>query len=246
MRAILNKYRILRIRPRIHYTWFLAIVLITVAIVTHFSLAHPLIQSVIVGLATSLLFLITIGAREFVLNFIATRKGIRVESVILFAFGGLPNEDRNTTAPVLELLLAISGALLNLVIAGVFSAIYFALMDTGHILVDMLVQWLAFIWLTMAIFHFVPGFPLDAGRALRALLWKITSDYGKATRIAGWTGWGIGVTLTIGGIPLLVVAQEWFTGILLIAVGFILQNAATHSRRQVVSSNIPIAQQQNG
>ena len=246
MRAILNKYRILRIRPRIHYTWFLAIVLITVAIVTHFSLAHPLVQSVIVGLATSLLFLITIGAREFVLNFIATRKGIRVESVILFAFGGLPNEDRNTTAPVLELLLAISGALLNLVIAGVFSAIYFALMDTGHILVDMLVQWLAFIWLTMAIFHFVPGFPLDAGRALRALLWKITGDYEKATRIAGWTGWGIGVALTIGGIPLLVIAQEWFTGILLIAVGFILQNAATHGRRQVLRRDIPDTQQQSG
>jgi len=246
MRGILNRYRVFRIRPRLHYTWFLAIVLITAAIITHFSLAYPLTQSVIVGLATSLLFFLTVGGREFILNFIATKKGIRVESVTLFAFGGLPNVDRNTTAPVLELLLAISGALLNLVIAGIFSAIYFALMNTGHILVDMLVQWLAFIWLTMAIFHFVPGFPLDAGRALRALLWKITGDYEKATRIASWTGWGIGVTLTIGGIPLLVVAREWFTGILLIAVGFILQNAATHSRRQVVHRNVPDAQQQSG
>ena len=245
MRTIYNRYRVFRIRPRFHYTWFVAIVLITAAIITHFSLAYPLTQSVIVGLAASLLFFLTVSTREFVLSFIATRKGIRVENVTLFAFGGLPHVDRDTTAPVLELLLAISGALFNLVMAGIFSAIYFALMNTGGILVDVLVQWLAFIWLTLAMFHFVPGFPLDAGRALRALLWKLTSDYEKATRIASWTGWGIGLTLAIGGIPLLVIAREWFTGILLIAVGLILQNAATHSRRQVVYRNAPDAQQQS-
>jgi len=246
MRAIYNKYRILRIRPRLHYTWFFAVILITVAVVTQFSPVYPLSHRVFAGLGASVLFFIAVNTREFTLSFVATRKGIVAESVTLFAFGGLSNIDRDTSTPALEFLLATLGALLNTIIAGIFSVVYFFLMQRGGILVDVLVQWLAFIWFMLALFHIVPGFPLDGGRALRALLWKLTGDYERSTRIASWVGWGIGLVLTIGGIVLLIIPQEWFTGIFIIAIGLVLQNAATHSRRQIRPRTVMNTQQRDG
>lgn len=232
------------IRVRVHYTWLLAIVLVTAAIVTQFSTVYPLWQRVALGAIGTALFFLSVSIRELILAFASVRKGMRIRSVTLFVFGGLPQIEGDTTAPSLELLQSVLGQLLNLIVAGVFTATYFLLVQTGGILVDVLMQWLAFIWFMLAVFHFAPAFPLDGGRALRALLWRLTGNYERATRAASWTGWVLGMIVTAGGIPLLVMTQEWFTGAFLIAVGLILQNAATHGRRLAARSTTPAAEQQ--
>ncbi len=144
----------------------------------------------------------------------------------------MPQIAKEATLPVLELLLAVAGLLCNLIIAGIFYVLYIVLAHAGNIIIDVLVQWLAFICFMLALFHFIPGFPLDGGRVLRALLWMATGDYERATRTASWTGWGIGLVFAIGGILILIITQQWFVGILLAFPGLVLQNAATHSRRQ--------------
>jgi len=184
------------------------------------------------GTAASLLFFMTIIIREFILSLLATSKGITVKSVTIFVFGGVSEIDKEATQPSLELLLAAAGMLLNLIIAILFYGLYFLLLQSGSIVVDVLVQWLAFIYFMLALFHLVPGFPLDGGRLLRALLWMVTGNYGRVTRIASWTGWGVGLLLIIGGILVLINTQQWFVGILLAFSGLVLQNAATQSRRQ--------------
>jgi len=224
--------RIFRVRLRLHYTWFVAIILITAAVVTQFSTAYPLWQRIMLGIAASLLFLMAITIRELVLSFIATNKGIPVKSVTLFIFGGVSQIAKESTFPALELLLAVVGMLSNLIIAGIFYVVYLVLAHTGNIIINVLVQWLAFIYFMLALFHFIPGFPLDGGRVLRAFLWKTTGNYERVTRIASWTGWSIGLIFTIGGILVLIITQQWFVGILLAFPGLVLQNAATHSRRQ--------------
>jgi Zn-dependent protease len=235
MRSIRYLSQVLGIRLRVHYTWLLAIILITVAVVTQFSTASPLWSRIILGIVASFLFFVAIGVREFVLSFVATSKGISVKNVTLFIFGGLSQTDENTDNPTLELLLAMVGMLFNLIIAGIFYMVYFILKYTESIMVNVLMQWMAFIFFMLALFHFIPGFPLDNGRILRALLWRVTGNYQRATRIAGWTGWGIGLILTIGGILILIFTQQWFVGVLLAFPGLVLQNAATHSRRQLAT-----------
>lgn len=225
--------RVLGIRLRVHYTWFVAVILITTSVVTQFSTASPLWSRIILGISASFLLFLSISIREFVLSFIATRKGISVKSVTSFVFGGVYEIDEETATPALELLLAMAGMLFNLIIAGVFFVVYFVLKYTENIMIDVLMQWLAFICFMLAIFHFVPGFPLDGGRILRALLWKASGNYQRATRIASWVGWSAGLIFTIGGILILIFTQQWFIGILLAFPGLVLQNAATHSRRQV-------------
>ncbi|MBA7504239.1 putative zinc metalloprotease Rip3 [subsurface metagenome] len=233
MRSTPNLGRIFGVRVRLHYTWLAAIVLITAAVVTQFSTAYPLWQRIMLGIAASLLFFIAITIREFVLSFIATSKGTPVKRVTLFVFGGVSQIAKEDTLPSLELLLAVVGMLSNLIIAGIFYVVYIVLAHTDNIVVDVLVQWLAFIYFMLALFHFIPGFPLDGGRVLRALLWKATGNYERVTRIASWTGWAIGLIFTIGGILVLITTQQWLVGILLAFPGLVLQNAATHSRRQV-------------
>jgi len=202
------------------------------AVVTQFSTDYPLWQRIIFGIAASLLFFTAITIREFVLSLIATHRGITVKGVILFVFGGVSQIDKDTTLPSLELLLAVVGILSNLIMAGILYVMYVILVHTGNIIVDVLVQWLAFICFMLALFHFLPGFPLDGGRVLRALLWKATGNYERVTQITSWTGWSIGLLCTIGGILVMIITHQWFTGVFLAFPGLVLQNAATHSRRQ--------------
>ncbi len=225
--------RILGVRVRLHYTWLLAFASITAAVITQFSTDYSLRYRIILGIAASVLFFFGITTREFVLNFIAVNRGIAVKRVTLFAFGAVHEVNKESSCPSLDLLLAVSGMLINVMIAGVFFIIYTAFAATGHIVINVLIQWLAFIYLMLTFFHLVPGFPLDMGRVLRALLWKLTGNYEKVTRISGWIGWVFGVIVAAGGVWLLVRTQEWFTGVFLLFTGLILQNAATHSRRDL-------------
>ena len=232
MRSIPHLGQLFGVRLRLHYTWLVAVILLTAAVMTQFSTVYPLWQRIMLGVVASALFFLAISFREFVLLLIATRRGIEVKSVTLFVFGGMFQIAKGVPLPGLELLLAVAGMLSNLIIAGIFYVAYFGFAQTSNIIINVLVQWLAFIFFMLALFHFIPGFPLDGGRALRALLWKTTDNYERAARITNWSGWGIGVVFAIGGIVLVVTTQQWFAGILLTFPGLVLQNAATHSRRQ--------------
>ncbi len=242
MRGTPKLGRILGVRIRLHYTWAIALVLITAAVVTQFSEAYPIGQRIILGIAAGVLFFITLSIREFILCFMAIIKGIPVKSITLFIFGGVSQITKEATSPSFEVLAAVVGLLSNLVIAGIFYMVYIILANTGNIIIDVLVQWLAFIYFMLALFHFIPGFPLDGGRALRAFLWKATDNYEQVTRIASWTGWSVGLIFTIGGILLMIIEQQWFVGILLAFPGLVLQNAATHSRRQAGKHGSPASQ----
>lgn len=227
-----NLRRAFGVRIRLHYTWSVAFILTTAVVVTHFPEAYPLWQRITLGIAASLLFLISIIIREFTISATATVKGIRMKSVTLFVFGGISPIAKEPTLPVLELLLALAGLSSNLIIAGMFYTVYIALVTAGSVIIAGLIQWLAFISLMLAFFHFIPSFPLDGGRAVRALIWMVTGNYSRAARITSWTGRGIGLLLAVGGILALVMARQWFVGLLLAFTGWSLHTAAAWSRRQ--------------
>jgi CBS domain-containing protein len=232
MRIVPHLTRMLGVRLRLHPTWAIAFPLITAIVVTQFPEAYPLWQRIILGVAASLLFFIALSIREIILNFLALNRGIPVKRVTLFAFGGLSQIAKEGTLPVLELLLAVAGLLINLIIAGIFYAVHSVLVNTAHVMIDGLILWSAYMYFMLTLFHFIPAFPLDVGRLLRMLLWKATGDYDRATDIASWAGQGFGLLLIVGGILLLVLAGQWFNGLALIFVGWILYLAAARSRRQ--------------
>ena len=226
--------QIFRIRLRVHPSWSVAFILIAAITVTQFAEAYPFWQRIVLGVAASSLFFLAVGAREISLNFLALSKGVRVKRITLFVFGGVSQIAREDTLPVLEVLLAMSGLLCNLIITGIFYGVYSILVSTGSVLITGLILWLAFLYFLLTLFHFIPAFPLDGGKLLRVVLWKMTGDYDRATRIASWVGHWVGLLFIAGGVLLLVFARQWFNGLVLVFFGWALQIGATKSRQRTL------------
>ena len=222
-----------RTRIRIHYTWILVFIMVPWAVSTQFSTETALTTRLIVGAITAVLFFFAVFLREIALLLFAVMKNIRVKTVTIFAFGGLIRTDGETDSPSLELLLAVAGMLCNLAVTAIFyfSSLFFN--EPARVLVQVPLKWLAFFYLTLTLFHVIPAYPLEGGRMLHALLWRVTDNFRKATRIAGISGWAVGFLIMAGGIALIVLTVERFTGMFFIGLGLIVQNAATRGVRQM-------------
>jgi Zn-dependent protease/predicted transcriptional regulator len=224
----------LRIRIKLHVGWAIAFFLIAAVVVTQFPEAYLIWQRVVLGIAAVLLFFAALGVREVILNFLALSRGIPEKRVTLFIFGGVPQIAEEETLPVIELLLAMAGLLCNLIITGILYGIYSMLVNSGSTMLAALILWSAFLYLMLSLFHLIPVFPLDGGRLVRALLWKLTGSYNRATNITTWAGQGVGLLFIAGGIVLIVLTYQWFNGLVLILVGWVLHTAALQSRRPMV------------
>jgi len=204
---------------------------------TQFSEAYPLWHRLILGTVAGVLFLLFVTIRQFVLNIVAVVNGVPLKRVTLFVFGGTPQIPSEANRPVLDLLLAVSALVSNLILIAIVYGSYLVLIRAGDVVTTALAQWLIFIYFLLTLFHFVPGFPLDGGRLLRALLWRTTGNYDRATIIASWLGWIFGILCILGGILLVVTTLQWFTGLVLAFAGWVLLIAAAQSRRQAVLYN---------
>ncbi len=222
---------------RLHYTWLIIFALVTLSLIFYPLLEPPypaIWQRVILGVLTSLLFFASIVTHELAHSILAVRNKIPVKEITLFVFGGVSQITKEATRPRAELLIAVVGPLTSLALGGIFYGLYVLLTGAGQTLIASLVWWLAWINIVLAVFNLIPGFPLDGGRILRAIVWHKTQDYHKATRIATRVGQGIAYAFIAGGIALMFVLHLWFNGLWLVFIGWFLSNAARASYQQVL------------
>ena len=219
----------------LHYSWFIIFFLITFSLTTRFASEHPhwtTVEHYTVAIATSLLFFASIFLHELAHSFVALAKGIHVRSITLFAFGGVAQIGREPDRPLTEFQIAVAGPIASALLAVGFWLVS-SLAGDQFEHVAALGGWLASINLMLAIFNLVPGFPLDGGRILRAVLWHGTGSFSKATRIAAGSGQIIGYGLIVGGIWTGLVTGNWFSGLWLAFIGWFLRNAAQESVLQM-------------
>jgi len=230
MRGIPDLARFFRFRLRLHGGWAIAFILLPYSMVTQFPADYPLWQRAAAGIVASLLFFVAVSVREIALNFLALSRDIPVRRATLFVFGGVFQLAKEDTFPALELLLAMAGLLYNLVVATIFYGVHSVLINTSSVLIDGLVLWLAYLYFLLALFHFIPVLPLDMGRLSRALIWKATDNYERSTSIFSWVGQGVGLAFIAWGILILVMAHQWFNGLMLVLLGWSLFSSAGQSR----------------
>ncbi|NJO54489.1 MAG: site-2 protease family protein [Bacteroidales bacterium] len=158
----------------------------------------------------SLLFACVV-AHEFGHIFAARRYGIRTPDVTLLPIGGVASLERIPEKPGQELVVALAGPAVNLVIGGVLFLAMGAVLDIRHLAQienagESLVARLAAANLFLAVFNMIPAFPMDGGRVLRALL-ATRMGFARATATAASVGQGVAYLLGFLGLlynPLLI------------------------------------------
>ncbi len=219
--------RILGIPVGVHYSWFIVFVLVTLSLVAQFTVAHPgwsLGEQYGVGLATSLLFFISVILHELGHSVVALRKGIPVRSITLFVFGGVAQIEREPSRPMDEFQIALAGPVVSLLLAGLFYGLSLEATPVSEPL-GTLTGWLGQINFVLAVFNLIPGFPLDGGRIFRAVMWRYTGSFERGTRIASATGQGIAYLFILGGVWL-AFSENVVSGLWVGFIGWFLLHAA--------------------
>jgi len=245
MGSALRLGKVFGITINLHYSWFIIFAFFTYALSYQlYDQEYSLSISIIAGVGASLLLFASIVAHELAHSLVAIGNGIPVKSITLFFLGGVAQITREASRPVTEMKMAIAGPLCSLILAGVFGFIWFAIWGYTEqtFAYDNPILWLAVINLALAMFNLIPGFPLDGGRILRAIIWQKTGNYTRATRIASITGKGFAYLLIAGGTVITLSSIfidadidfiDPLQGLWFIFIGWFLGNAAGTSYRQV-------------
>lgn len=152
---------------------------------------------------SALLLFASVLAHELSHSFVGLRYGLPIRKITLFLFGGVAHMEAEPRSPGVEFRMALAGPAASIIIAGATGLVRFVLFDfapespTGLIL-----QYVAYANAMLAVFNLVPGFPLDGGRVLRAILWKATGNFVKATRAAASAGRVFGLMLVFVGVTM--------------------------------------------
>ncbi|MFE6635538.1 site-2 protease family protein [Streptomyces tendae] len=183
-------------------SWFLVAVLITWVFGGQLDRVLPELGAAryLVSLFFAIAFYASVLVHELAHTVAALRFKLPVRRIQLQFFGGVSEIEKEAETPGREFVLAFVGPLLSLVLSGVF---YAALLPVepdsvpGVLLAGLMVS-----NLIVAAFNLLPGLPLDGGRMLRAVVWKLTGKPMSGTIAAAWVGRALAIAVLIG-LPLL-------------------------------------------
>ncbi|MCK8679357.1 site-2 protease family protein [Streptomyces lichenis] len=183
-------------------SWFLVAALITWVFGDQIERVLPELGNLryLVSLFFAVAFYASVLVHELAHTIAALRFKLPVRRIQLQFFGGVSEIEKETETPGREFVLAFVGPLLSLVLAGVFYAALHAV-EPGTV-PGVLVAGLMVSNLIVAVFNLLPGLPLDGGRMLRAVVWKITGKPMSGTIAAAWIGRALAVAVLIG-LPLI-------------------------------------------
>ena len=220
---------------RIDYSWFL----IAALVVWTFSWRefprvlpyHEQSTYLAMGMAAASLFFLSILLHELGHAVVARARGITVESITLFIFGGIAQAREEARHPFDEFLITAAGPLTSFLLAGVFHATRLgAEVVSAPAPVVTVLGFLALLNFVLAVFNMIPGFPLDGGRIFRSIVWAATGNIVRATRWATWGGRIFGGALIALGLVSLsrgiLVGGVWS-----ILIGWFVVNTASSSFR---------------
>jgi Zn-dependent protease/CBS domain-containing protein len=207
MRAQIKLGSIQGVKIGLHYSWLIIALLITLSLRAYFRLHDSEWgESVIwaTAIITTLLFFTTIVVHELSHALVAKAHGLPVRSITLFALGGVAEIEKETPDARTEFWIGIIGPITSCLIGFICLSVVLAFGWTPSAFpqIPLLagLMWLGYINIMLALFNMVPGFPLDGGRVLRAILWWITGNAKRATQIAASVGQFVAYGLIVLGV----------------------------------------------
>ncbi|HMD47547.1 MAG TPA: site-2 protease family protein, partial [Bryobacteraceae bacterium] len=232
MRSNIRLGRLFGIEIGLHYSWFLIAFLITMSLASQFQAADanwgpPTIWAV--SIATAILFFAALLAHEMSHALVARAHGLTTRAITLFALVGVAQIEKEPQDPRTEFWVGIVGpfssAVIGLLCFGIAAAAGWRMGTTPHAPIQAMFFWLGSINFMLAAFNLIPGFPLDGGRVLRAILWWWTKDGERSTRLAARTGQAVALLFIALGI-FQFFAGAGFGGLWIAFIGWFLMQAA--------------------
>jgi Zn-dependent proteases len=191
------------------------------------------------GIVTTVGLFLSVLGHELSHALMARAEGIEIDEIVLHPFGGLARLRNEPNSPGAEFRIAVAGPAASFVFAVVgFLVMYVARLADYRVIAGVL-GLISLGNLLLAVFNLFPGYPLDGGRVLRALLWRKTGDIKEATRMAGICGMLIAAILIIFGVYMTIAPNfhSYFMGLWSVLVGLFLFDAAysvvKHSRQRM-------------
>jgi Zn-dependent protease len=231
---------------RIDYRWFIVFA-VSVELIAANVRKHPIqlfayhlpatgeLTAWLLGIATTLGLFLSVFGHELSHALMARIEGIEIEEIVLHPFGGLARLRTQPQSPGAEFriavagpaasfifgLIAFGGMMVTALFGSNFGTAFFFFVGAGNLL--------------LAVFNLFPGYPLDGGRVLRAIIWKRSGSMRDATRIAGFCGQLMALVLILFGLYMALAPtfRAYFMGLWSVLVGVFLLSAATSVVRSV-------------
>jgi Zn-dependent protease/CBS domain-containing protein len=223
-------------------SWFVIATFLTYSLGHEYFAKLPPYPSAGVALAlgaiAALLFFLCILLHELGHSLVSQRCGIPVPRITLLLIGGVAEISREPDDARSELKIALGGPVVSVVLS-----LLFALLD----MLFTTVNWatpaatcllLAQTNLFLVIFNMFPGYPLDGGRVLRALLWARTGRLRQATYISSRIGIGFSWLLIIAGVWAIIAPPHDWHGVIYVLIGFFLKSAAESGYASAIQREI--------
>ena len=195
--------RPLGIQLWIHISWFGVLGLVIWSVAAGFAEALPELPAAerfAMAVVTGMGFFTCLAIHEIAHAVVARRFGVEVLGITLFMLGGVAEIRGELPSPGSEFAVALAGPATSVAIGSVLAVAAALVGDGGWRGPEGVLLTLAVVNLGVAVFNLVPGLPLDGGRILRAAIWKRTSSFTHATRVAAFGGRLVAATLVSVGI----------------------------------------------
>ena len=179
------------------------------------------------GVVSAFVYLASLLAHELAHSIVAMQRGVRVEGITLWLFGGVSRFGSESSSPGAQALITFVGPLTSLLLGVVFllgSAAVGGGAQQG--LATASLAWLGYINILLGVFNLLPAFPLDGGRILQSLIWLRTRDRLRATRIAARIGMAFAFLFIAYGLITFFAAGSLIGGVWAVFLGWFLLSAA--------------------
>lgn len=237
-----SRFRVLGVEINIHLSW------LAIALLIAWSLATGAFPSLYAGLPRSTYWVmavivvvglaVSIVLHELAHTLVGRAFGMSIERITLFLFGGVAELRDEPKAPLAELLMALAGPAVSVVVSLAFSLSAEALSGPGGSKeLAAALGYLATLNMVLAIFNMAPAYPMDGGRVLRAAIWMATGNPERATRIAARAGQAFSVLLMLAGV-LIALQGQLVGGLWWVLIGLFLRMAATSTLKDITARRL--------
>lgn len=231
MRSGLKLGTVFGIQIFLSYSWFILLFLIgwsiTGGILPQVFPELTATETLVIGLTATVFLFLSVVSHELAHSVYAKRSGLKIDRITLFIFGGAAELKEEPKTPKQEFIMAAVGPLTSIGLSIIFGIVYILGIANSNLPLVAFGSVLSSLNLTLAIFNLVPGFPLDGGRILRSIIWKITGNLLKATKIA--SNGGKVVSFAIVGLGMLQILSGNLSGLWLMLIGYFLYLSARSS-----------------